>query len=101
MGVKKPNGKWIDQHPPFEIYTVKMGAVQNAFICTENKGEYMDFFKKKIVKLVAWVLLACCSVVLIMGGANVEQISGGVVLVAGIVTAVSALVAFIAEKLKE
>lgn len=61
----------------------------------------MDFFKKKIVKLVSWILLAVVSVILILGGANVEEISGGVVLAAGIVSAVSSIVAFIAERLKD
>ena len=59
------------------------------------------FFNNTIVKVVAWVLLAVVSVVLILGGASVVDISNGVELVAGIVAAVSALVAFIASKIKK
>lgn len=61
----------------------------------------IDFFKKKSVRLVAWCVLVISAGVLIVGGANAEEISGGVVLVSGIVSAVSALIAFIAEKVKE
>jgi len=61
----------------------------------------MNFFTNKITKIVAWVLLALSSVVLIIGGATTENLTSGVVLVAGIVTAVSALVAFIASMVKK
>jgi hypothetical protein len=59
------------------------------------------FFNNTIVKVVAWVLLAVVSVVLILGGASVVDISNGIELVAGIVAAVAALVAFIASKIKK
>jgi hypothetical protein len=59
------------------------------------------FFNNTIVKVVAWVLLAVVSVVLILGGASVADISNGVELVAGIVAAIAALVAFIASKIKK
>lgn len=59
------------------------------------------FFQNKIVKIVSWIVLAIASVVLIIGGANAEAISGGVALVAGIVTAVSALVAFICGQINK
>jgi hypothetical protein len=59
------------------------------------------FFNNTIVKVVAWVLLAVVSVVLILGGASVVDISNGVELVAGIVSAIAALVAFIASKIKK
>ena len=59
------------------------------------------FFNNKIVKIVCWVLLAVVSVVLILGGTSVADIGKGVELVAGIVTAVSALVVFIASKIKK
>ena len=59
------------------------------------------FFNNKIVKVVCWVLLAVVSVVLILGGTSVADIGKGVELVAGIVTAVSALVVFIASKIKK
>lgn len=61
----------------------------------------MDFFKKTWVKVLAWVLLALCVVVLILGGCGVEAINTGVALTAAIVAAVSALVAFIAERTKQ
>ena len=59
------------------------------------------FFNNTIVKVVAWVLLAVVSVVLILGGASVADISKGVELVAGIVAAIATLVAFIAGKIKK
>ena len=59
------------------------------------------FFNNTIVKVVAWVLLAVVSVVLILGGASVADISKGVELVAGIVAAIATLVAFIASKIKK
>lgn len=60
----------------------------------------MDFFKKTWVKVMAWILLAVAVVVLILGGAGVEIINTGVGLVAAIVAAVSALIAFISERCK-
>lgn len=59
------------------------------------------FFQKTIVKVVAWVVLALCAVVLILGGTGVEDLSSEMVLVGGIVTAVAALVAFISERVKK
>ncbi len=59
------------------------------------------FFNNTIVKVVCWVLLAVVSVVLILGGTSVADIGKGVELVAGIVTAVAALVVFIASKIKK
>lgn len=61
----------------------------------------MDFFKKTWVKVLAWVLLALSVVVLILGGCGVEVINTGVALTAAIVAAVSALIAFIAERIKQ
>lgn len=61
----------------------------------------MDFFKKTWVKVFAWILLAVAVVVLILGGCGVEAITTGVGLTAAIVAAVSALVAFIAERAKK
>ncbi len=57
----------------------------------------MDFFKNKAVKVTAWVLLVASSAVLIIGGATAEVVNSGVVLTAGIVTEVSALIAFITK----
>lgn len=60
-----------------------------------------SFFANTITKVVAWVVLALDAVVLILGGATATTISTGVELVAGIVAAVSALVAFIAGAVKK
>ena len=59
------------------------------------------FFNNTIVKVVAWVILALDVVVLILGGASVAEIGKGVELVAGSVSAVALLVAFIASKIKK
>ena len=59
------------------------------------------FFQNKIVKLVAWIVLALDVVVLIIGGATSAEIGSGVELVAGIVSAVALLVVFIASKIKK
>jgi hypothetical protein len=59
------------------------------------------FFNNKIVKIVAWVVLALDVVVLILGGATSAEIGSGVELVAGIVSAVALLVVFIASKIKK
>jgi hypothetical protein len=59
------------------------------------------FINNKIVKVVAWVILALDVVVLILGGASVAEIGKGVELVAGIVSAVALLVVFIASKIKK
>jgi hypothetical protein len=59
------------------------------------------FFSNKVTKIVAWVVLALAVVVLILGGATQEVITGGVVLVVGIVAAVSALIAFIVNAIKK
>lgn len=55
------------------------------------------FFENKITKIVCWVVLAVDIVGLIIGGATVETINSGVVLVGGIVAAVAAFIAFIID----
>lgn len=60
-----------------------------------------EFFESKITKIVAWIVLAICAITLIIGGATAESLSSGIALIAGIVTAVSALVAFIAGQIKK
>lgn len=60
----------------------------------------LDFFKNKWVQVTAWILLALSSVVLIVAGVVVEDVSSTVVMIGGIVSAVSALIAFIASKIK-
>lgn len=59
------------------------------------------FFQSTVTKIVAWIVLALCAVVLIIGGATAENLSSGIALVAGIVTAASALIAFIAGQIKQ
>ncbi len=59
------------------------------------------FFQNTLTKIVAWVVLAVDVVCLILGGTTTTQISDGVVLIAAIVAAVAALVAFIAERIKK
>lgn len=55
----------------------------------------MNFFKNKIVKLVAWVLLILSAVVLTIGGVKQAEFTSVITAVIGIVTAVSALVILI------
>jgi len=55
------------------------------------------FINNKIVKIVAWVILALDVVLLILGGTSVAEIGKGVELVAGIISAVALFVAFIAS----
>ena len=59
------------------------------------------FFNNKIVKIVAWVILAIDVVMLILGGASVAEIGKGVELVAGIISAVALFIAFIASKVNK
>lgn len=59
------------------------------------------FFDNTVVKIVAWVLIALSSVVLILGGVSVVDISKGVELVGGIVIAVGALIIFISGKVNK
>lgn len=59
------------------------------------------FFENKVVKAVCWVLLAVVSAGLIIGGTSVADIGKGVELVAGIITAISALIIFIAGKIQK
>lgn len=53
------------------------------------------FFQNKVTKVVAWVVLALDSGVLILTGVKAETISNGVTLTSGIIAAVAALVTFI------
>ena len=59
------------------------------------------FFQNKIVKIVCWVVLAFDVVGLILGGASVAEIGKGTELVAGIISAVALLIAFIADKVNK
>lgn len=60
-----------------------------------------EFFQNKIVKIIAWVLLAISIVVLGIGGATAESVSSFVVLVFAVISAVSAVVAFITSVIKK
>lgn len=56
------------------------------------------FFSNSITKIVSWVVLAVSSVILIIGGVTGSEISTSVSMIEGIVAAVAALIAFIAER---
>ena len=56
----------------------------------------MDFFKKKWVRIVAWVVLFVDVAVLLLGGITQAEIGDGVKLVAEAIALVSAVIAFIA-----
>ncbi len=59
------------------------------------------FFENKVVKAICWVVLAVVSAGLIIGGATTVEIGEGIELVGGIITAVSALIIFIAGKVNK
>lgn len=59
------------------------------------------FFNNKVVKGVAWSVLALDVVTLVLGGATEVDINNGVTLTIGIAGAVSGLIFFIAGKLKK
>ena len=60
-----------------------------------------DFFNKTWVKITSWIFLLVGAVALILGGTSVAEIGNGVELVAGIITAVGLLVAFIRDMLNK
>jgi predicted ferric reductase len=60
-----------------------------------------DFFSSKVVKIVAWVVLALDVTALIIGGATTVEITDGIALIAGVIAAVSLVIAFIAERIKK
>lgn len=60
-----------------------------------------DFFNKTWVKITSWIFLLVGAVALILGGTSVADIGNGVELVAGIITAVGLLVAFIRDMLNK
>lgn len=59
------------------------------------------FFASKTVKIVAWVVLALDVTALIIGGATTVEITDGIALIAGVIAAVSLVIAFIAERIKK
>ena len=59
------------------------------------------FFQNFWVQLVSWIMIVLGTVSLIIAGSTAETISSGVALVAGIVTAVGALVVFITKQIKK
>ena len=60
-----------------------------------------EFFSSKVVKIVAWVVLALDVTALIIGGATTVEITDGIALIAGVIAAVSLVIAFIAERVKK
>ena len=60
-----------------------------------------EFFASKTVKIVAWVVLALDVTALIIGGATTVEITDGIALIAGVIAAVSLVIAFIAERVKK
>lgn len=59
------------------------------------------FFSSKVVKIVAWIVLALDVTALIVGGATTVEITDGIALIAGVIAAVSLVIAFIAERVKK
>ena len=60
-----------------------------------------DFFSSKVVKIVAWVVLALDVTALIIGGATTVEITDSIALIAGVIAAVSLVIAFITERVKK
>jgi hypothetical protein len=60
-----------------------------------------SFFQSKVTKIVSWVVLALDVICLVLGGTNTVEITDGVGLIAAIVAAVAAFVAFISERVKK
>lgn len=60
-----------------------------------------EFFASKTVKIVAWVVLVLDVTALIIGGATTVEITDGIALIAGVIAAVSLVIAFIAERIKK
>lgn len=60
-----------------------------------------SFFQSKVTKIVSWVILALDVICLVLGGTNTVEITDGVGLIAAIVAAVAAFVAFISERVKK
>ena len=59
-----------------------------------------EFLKSKVVQIIAWCLLFVCAAVLIYNGISVENMSNGLVLFMGILTAISAVIVFVRKMLK-
>ena len=58
------------------------------------------FFSNKIVQIVAWILLAVSTLVLILGGASAEDIAKVPTFVVGIMEAVALFIVFIKKMLQ-
>lgn len=57
----------------------------------------MDFFKKTWVAVLAWILIAAGSLLLILGGTSAAEIAKVPALIAGILSAVGLLIVFIRD----
>lgn len=55
---------------------------------------------KKILQYLSWGLIALGTICLIVLGATAEEISGGVILIDGVIIAMSSAVAYIIGKIK-
>lgn len=56
-----------------------------------------EFLRNRTVRIAEWCVLAAVSAALILGGTGAADLSSGIELAAGIVSAVSLLVKFIGE----
>ena len=59
------------------------------------------FFSNKITRIVSWVLLIICSVILIIGGTTADDISNVVILLIGSINALASMIAFIGTLVKK
>ena len=66
-----------------------------------KSNKFTDFFSNKITKIVSWTVLFVDLVILIIGGAKVEEIDNAYVIIAGIIGGVTALISFITSKTKK
>lgn len=60
-----------------------------------------EFFNKKWVKITGWVMALTGSAILIIGGTPLTDISDGIKLVFGILSAIGLLIVFLTGKFKK
>lgn len=61
----------------------------------------MDFFKKKIVQIIAWVVWIAATVILTLGGVSAEGLSSVLVAVLGVISAIAAVITLIGSLIKK